>query len=354
MPSGVPQGYIMLGRFLTQEAMHKLHDATGTNFTIAPLEIVSTHLQQALRSSDHKIVNHQTSSYLYTNTLISDIYNHSNIVVSLVTPRNLIKQAENSIQNFIVIGITVGIIFLLGALLFMHYIILKPIHTLRKKMNWIIENQTFEPITTSSQNNDEFMDLTENFNSLIEHVIKQNEDLQNLSLIDPLTQLQNRRSLDQYINTLSGLLKREKKNLSIMMIDIDHFKLYNDTYGHMQGDEIIIKVAQVIQEHSSRSSDFVARYGGEEFAVILLDTQLESAKIIAETIRKEVESLMLPHKGSTTAAYVTISVGLASGLLKDKNAVLHLLTEADDALYDAKSYGRNTVATYQATNLESE
>ena len=270
------------------------------------------------------------------------------------TEIKLYKTLQESVKNFLLIFMALGIFFTIGALLFMNFLILKPIHILGNQMYWIIRNKKFRPVHQLSKTTDEFADLTKHFNSLIEHVLKQNEVLQNLSLIDPLTQLQNRRSLDQYIDTVSGLLQRDKKNLSIMKIDIDHFKLYNDTYGHMQGDQIIIKIAQAIQEHSSRSSDFVARYGGEEFAVILLDTQLESAKIIAQTIRDEVASLMLPHKGSTTATYVTISIGLASGLLKDKNAVLNLLAEADEALYDAKSNGRNTVATYHATDLESK
>jgi diguanylate cyclase (GGDEF)-like protein len=236
----------------------------------------------------------------------------------------------------------------------MHYIILKPIHTLRKQMHWIIENEEFQPIANISKSNDEFSDLTRHFNSLIEHVQEQNKALADLSLTDPLTQLQNRRSLDQFIDTLGGFLQREKKHLSVIMIDIDHFKLYNDSYGHLQGDEIISKVAQVILQYSNRSSDFVARYGGEEFVIILPNTELESAKVIAGNIRSEVASLLLPHKASTTTAYVTISVGLSSGLLEDKNQIVRLLEEADDALYDAKSHGRNRVAVYKLGNLPTK
>lgn len=265
----------------------------------------------------------------------------------------LYKTLEKSVENFLLIFMALGIFFTIGALLFMNLLILKPIHILHEQMNWIIRNKTFRPIHQSSQASDELSDLTKHFNSLIEQVINQNETLQNLSLIDPLTQLQNRRSMDQFIDTLSGFLARAEKHLSIMMIDIDHFKLYNDSYGHIQGDEVIIKVAQAIRKHSSRSSDFVARYGGEEFAVILPDTQLENAKNIAEDIRNEVANLLLPHKASTTASFITISVGLASGLLKDKEGILNLLAAADDALYNSKLQGRNKVTDCKINTIDS-
>lgn len=259
--------------------------------------------------------------------------------------RQAFHQAKESVKKFVLIIIIIGVTFIISAVLFMQHIILKPIHKLKEQMKWIVDNQTFKPIDTETKNNDEFKDLKLSFNSLIAHVVKQNAALESLSLTDPLTQLQNRRSMENFIDTLSGFLKREKKHLTIMMIDIDYFKLYNDTYGHLQGDEIIRKVAQVILQHSNRSSDFIARYGGEEFAVILSDTQLENGKTIAENIRNEIATLMLPHKASTTASYVTISIGLASALVKDKNEVLHLIAQADDALYEAKSSGRNTIAT---------
>lgn len=284
--------------------------------------------------------------YIYpTYSSLEQTISKHTYVCKAETGLQLYNKLDQSVKDFLLIFIGLGVFFTIAALLFMHFLILKPIHTLRTQMKWIIDNQTFKPIDTSTHNNDEFKALALNFNSLIDQVIKQNEALENLSLTDPLTQLQNRRSMEKFIDTLSGFLKRQKKHLAIMMIDIDHFKLYNDSYGHIQGDEIIKRVAQVILQHSSRSSDFVARYGGEEFAIILSDTELENAKIIAEEIRNEVASLLLPHKASITAPYVTISIGLASALVKDKNEVLHLMAQADDALYNAKLNGRNTIAS---------
>lgn len=264
------------------------------------------------------------------------------------------KMLKESLRNFLFTCIGLGVFFAIGAFSFMHFIILKPIYRLRKQMHWIIRNKKFRPIHQQSKTSDEFADLTKHFNSLIQHVIKQNKSLESLSLTDPLTMLQNRRSLDQFITTLGGLLKREEKNISIIMIDIDHFKLYNDTYGHVQGDDVIKKVAQSIIHNASRLSDFVARYGGEEFVVIFPDTSMEGAYAIAQSIRQDIENFKMPHKSSPTSENITVSLGVSSALVGNKDQILKVLADADDALYHAKSDGRNKVATNIEKNNASK
>ena len=277
-----------------------------------------------------------------------------NLVLEGQSELTLYKTLKDSVKNFLLIFMALGIIFTIGALLFMNYLILKPIYRLQKQMHWIIRNKKFRPIHQLSQTSDEFADLTKHFNSLIQHVIKQNKALEELSLTDPLTSLQNRRSLDQFITTLGGLLKREEKNISIIMIDIDHFKLYNDAYGHVQGDEVIKKVAQAIIHNASRLSDFVARYGGEEFVVIFPDTSMQGAYAIAQSIRQDIESYKIPHKSSLTSENITVSIGISSTLVGSKDQILKLLEDADDALYYAKSDGRNKVSTNLDKNNASK
>lgn len=270
-----------------------------------------------------------------------------------LTELQIYKKLDGSVKDFLLIYIGLGVFFTIGALLFMNYLILKPIHALQKQMNWITQNKKFRPIHQLTKTNDEFAALTKHFNSLIEHVIQQQKALENLSLTDPLTQLQNRRSLDQFIITLSGLIKREVNNISIIMIDVDHFKLYNDTYGHLQGDEVIKKVAQTIMHNANRLSDFVARYGGEEFIVIFPNTPIEGAQAIANSIRKDIESCKIPHKNSLTAEYLTVSIGVSSAFVSNKNEIYTLIENADNALYHAKSYGRNKVSLYSKENNKS-
>jgi len=161
--------------------------------------------------------------------------------------------------------------------------------------------------------------------------------------IDVLTGIANRRHFDDSLNREFFRLKRNRMPLSLIILDIDHFKKYNDLYGHMAGDNCLRLVATTLQDTVKRPSDVVARFGGEEFAVILPGTEKEGASNIAEQMRRAIEALAIPHDGSENGFYVTISLGLAT-LLPDRverpEAILEI---ADGALYRAKQNGRNRI-----------
>ena len=172
--------------------------------------------------------------------------------------------------------------------------------------------------------------------------------LQRLAATDPLTKLNNRRVLDKRLEDEWRRARRENKPLSVLFIDIDHFKSFNDTYGHESGDEVLIAVADCIASVVRRSVDLVARYGGEEFAVVLPDTEAQGAFAVAEQIRRRVESqVILP--GRVAARGVTISVGCATALPTASNSGggLELLAAADQQLYVAKNEGRNRTRSAQ-------
>lgn len=163
---------------------------------------------------------------------------------------------------------------------------------------------------------------------------RRNELLEYLSVTDALTQVGNHRAFQEHLHAQINLACRRERSLCLMLIDVDHFKQYNDTCGHLQGDLVLREVARLITENV-RDYDFVARYGGEEFAVILPDTDMDTARVVAERVRHIVEQHPFP-KGR-----VTISIGLAqwrAGV--DPNT---LIQEADNALYEAKRSGRNRV-----------
>jgi diguanylate cyclase (GGDEF)-like protein len=165
-------------------------------------------------------------------------------------------------------------------------------------------------------------------------------DLEALATRDGLTGLSNRRSFDERLLAESRRGFRDRAPLSLLMIDIDCFKPYNDTYGHQKGDECLKAVARTIAGTLWRAGDFAARYGGEEFAVILPDTPISGAAMIAERLRAAVESLGIAHGASTVASNVTLSVGgvvAAAPYLPPQQ----LLSGADAALYRAKRAGRN-------------
>jgi len=187
-----------------------------------------------------------------------------------------------------------------------------------------------------------FSDITESKHA--ESKLKEaNKKLEELTLIDGLTLIANRRHFDGYLKKEWEISKRSLRSISLIMIDIDFFKKYNDSYGHLEGDSCLKKVAKAIQQSIHREGDLVSRYGGEEFGVILPDTDLEGAKQVAERIRKSVMNLSIAHKGSDIEKIVTISVGVASRIPSKDSKQEEIILSADNALYIAKNAGRNRV-----------
>jgi diguanylate cyclase (GGDEF)-like protein len=179
---------------------------------------------------------------------------------------------------------------------------------------------------------------------------KANKELQRLSNLDGLSEIYNRRHFDSTLEREIKRLQRTATPLSLLMCDIDNFKQYNDTYGHLAGDECIRSVANIIQQHCKRISDIAARYGGEEFAVILPNTHIKEATSIAESIRRAVELKKPLHATSPTRSVVTISIGVAS-ITPDLDTKPSMLVRiADEALYESKHSGRNRVSTRSTSN----
>ncbi len=172
---------------------------------------------------------------------------------------------------------------------------------------------------------------------------QQREILENLSSIDGLTGVPNRRNFDEFLDRNWHFCMRASKTISLIMIDIDHFKTFNDHYGHLEGDECLKQVAAVLKTCINRDTDMLARYGGEEFGCILPVTDMEGAMSIAGLLRKSVEALAIPHTRSDTADYITISLGVASMVPMKDAPALTIIKSADSALYAAKMSTRNCV-----------
>lgn len=170
-----------------------------------------------------------------------------------------------------------------------------------------------------------------------------NRQLVELSNKDSLTGIANRRLFDTTLEHEYLRLKRSNSKLSIILIDIDHFKEYNDYYGHVMGDECLRKIGKALEESINRSVDLAARYGGEEFACILPDTGLEGAVKVAERIKKNIENLKIEHKKSPVSEYVTASYGVATVKYSPEITIKDILKTADELLYRAKDLGRNRI-----------
>lgn len=189
--------------------------------------------------------------------------------------------------------------------------------------------------------------VVETLRDLTAHKLMATE-LQKLAGRDSLTSIANRRTFDSKLEEEWRRAGRHDSPLSILMIDVDFFKQYNDAYGHQKGDECLKTIAQCIKDNAPRAGDLAARLGGEEFAVILPQTSNEGATVAAERIREAVENHKIFHSASMISPYVTVSIGImtsnADGDIQD------FLTKADAALYDAKRRGRNRAVNHISTD----
>jgi diguanylate cyclase (GGDEF)-like protein len=174
-----------------------------------------------------------------------------------------------------------------------------------------------------------------------------NASLQEISVQDGLTGIGNRRGFDQYLGHQTAVAARYQRPLALVLIDVDHFKIYNDTYGHVAGDDALKRVAAVLQACCQRSADVAARYGGEEFALVLPDTDAEGAMHIAKTALDAVAQLRIPHTECPIGPHLSISMGVATLPPGSPMRPGHLIAAADDALYRAKRAGRNRVVCDQ-------
>lgn len=180
-----------------------------------------------------------------------------------------------------------------------------------------------------------------------------NEALEKLARTDELTQVANRRFFNEYLNQEWQRMMREQLPLSLILIDIDFFKRYNDTYGHLAGDECLAKVANVLKTTATRSTDLAARYGGEEFAIILSNTPITGAIQIAAEIQSRIKHLQIPHESSQVSQFLTLSMGVVCTIPDLQITSAKLVSQADQALYQAKLEGRDrSVAQDLTTSLD--
>lgn len=183
------------------------------------------------------------------------------------------------------------------------------------------------------------------------------DQLAAMAVTDALTGLSNRRHLERALQTETARLSRTEDWLSVIMLDIDFFKQFNDTYGHPAGDRCIIMVAAALTRAVKRATDLPARYGGEEFACVLPGTDPEGAELVAQEIRLQIQSLNIPHERSQVSPFLTVSIGVASARCMRDMAPDCWMAEADRLLYESKSQGRDRISLRQfdrAVGIEAQ
>ncbi len=267
--------------------------------------------------------------------------------------REKIKELEDKegfyLQAILLLTGVAGVVLLALRLLTERFL-LEPLALLVKQVKRISEGDL--NIRSCLRERNEMGELGRALDEMLDALEKERRQMAEMSRVDGLTGIANRRRFDEYFQVVWEMARREKKPLALIMIDIDYFKLYNDRYGHPAGDECLIRVAKALTDSLPRKVDLIARYGGEEFACLLPGTCAEAALTVAERLRENVFSLWIEHADSQAAAVVSISLGVASLLPQvDFNPEL-LLQAADRALYEAKENGRNKVRLAEAERMK--
>ncbi len=254
---------------------------------------------------------------------------------------SVIKMKEQTqLIKLILIG---GIVFLIAIVILFQQRIIKRIGVFNQML--LSRSQGFD-YQNELDGNDEITDLVETFNEFTQTIEIQKQKLEKLSMSDGLTGIANRRALDIRLKHDIELSVRQKTTVTILLMDIDCFKLYNDNYGHLAGDQCLKDVANVICNLLQRDSDFVGRYGGEEFVCVLPDTDTQGAIEVAINIIEKMRRDAIPHTYSEVKDYVTMSIGIATSQPNEVLTPEAIIKRADTALYVAKGSGKNSYSVY--------
>jgi diguanylate cyclase (GGDEF)-like protein len=354
--SGPTNGFLIMGRFLNETMLETLKEQTRLSF-----EIVDAFDDARFLCRTSGMTPMQTGNLTYYTKDDGDkmvscagFQNDAGETlfgVQYLFPRETTRKGIDSIRYAVFLVVGSGVILNL----MMQAVVLKPLRRLTDHAAKLQQEGDYS-LRLGLERKDEIGVLAKSLDSLVQTISdrtvelqRANEQLTQLSLNDALTGIANRRMFDAYLKQEWRRAMREQTPLSIMLADVDHFKKYNDTYGHQQGDMCLIGVAAVMQLHMQRPADLLARYGGEEFAVILPGTDAEGAGHMAEVLGQAVRDLRIDHSESDAAPYVTVSIGVVTTIPSPEEGdggMDMLLEQADQALYQAKKVGRNRVLAW--------
>lgn len=275
--------------------------------------------------------------------------NFSDFNEQIEAERTIVRnKMQNGIKNTLITLVSVIVVIVI-CILFLHIQLLKSVINPIIRLNSCVKSYTQHDFSTNVpeyKKNDELFELIRNVDIMRNKLSNKISHLKAKVNVDPLTGLYNRRYLSDCVHKCWELAKQQQYHFSIIIIDIDFYKNFNDTYGHLMGDECLRKVACCLQSIVCEPNCFVARYGGEEFSIIMLHEKEEEALVIAERIRKAIEQLEIKHETSLIHNVVTVSSGVVTLVPKGELQLEEVFSKADKALYESKQKGRNQVIKY--------
>ncbi|MBI2421263.1 MAG: diguanylate cyclase [Candidatus Hydrogenedentes bacterium] len=355
---GPPRGAVLMGRFMDEDFRAELAGQTRLNFNYWPVDvaILPPELQGVVRKLEHESAVLLAGSHLDAIDaygVIKGITGTPALLVGVSFPRAITQQGNVAVLISLMLTMICALVLMTALGFLLRRAVARPIQDLALCMRGIRESDHLSARVPLAVEN-EIGELAQEFNMLLDRLEKDaleqtrlNQELEALSRQDGLTGLVNRRTFDTVLEREWRRHWRQQLPLSLVLIDVDDFKRYNDTYGHLRGDEVLKRVALVIGGSMRRAGDLPARYGGEEFAAILMESDDRAAERIAEEIRSAIAGLGLLHEHSRAAHMVTVSIGVATLMPSGLHSPNELIRMADLALYQAKDAGRNHVVLFE-------
>ena len=331
-------GYILMGRAIDEQYSYDVSSNSGLDFKLERLCLQPSVDQEKKRVN--VFYDFISEDYAEIILQVHDIENQSSFNLVTKIYREMNTHLQQVFKVTITVMIALGLLAVLLVEMLLNRLVLAPISGQIRQFNRIGEggdlSERFE-----AQGSREMNLLSQTANRMLDRIEELNRELQRSSMTDSLTGMWNRRRFDEQLNHEWLVARRNGVPVSLLMVDIDHFKLYNDTYGHQDGDQCLQTVAETLCAQVKREADLVARYGGEEFAVILPDVPFKGAEQVAERVRQAVDALGIPNVDAPKGGWVTVSVGYASMIPQSGQSCVALLRCSDQALYQAKKAGRN-------------
>jgi len=348
--SGSPAGTMVMGRLVDRIFIQNLEELTQNKFNIYTegQEHVLSEIQMDSGSSHIR----KEKDSLIAHKELMDITGNPGLLLETITDRSISRYGSRSVSLFSTITIVSIIIITLFLILIFELVITKPILKITNHLEKIEQSGNTE-LSLDYQRRDEIGTLSLGIDTFVNEIHNQkkvltdlNDKLTEQASTDALTGLFNRHVLDTEVTLLWKTLSRTRTQISAILIDIDYFKKYNDTYGHQEGDRCLQKVSELIIKSLQRTTDKVIRFGGEEFLVVLPTTEKEGSMLVAEKIRSNIVEEKINHKASEISSYLTISAGVSTMVPGFANNLDELIKQADQALYDSKENGRDRITFY--------
>ncbi len=334
---GPINGYLIMGRLFDDPMKKQLVEQTKLKINFQPLV-------QKKSPSNYHIETLNSRQLKITTTMIGLEKEHG-LKIEILLSRDITQNGRISL-NFAIISLFVaGLIFIsiLGYLL--NASIIGPLKKLTLHITEVFSQKNYS-LRLNSRKKDEIGMLAQNFDDMLGKIEEDNLKLIDIASTDNLTQLFNRHKLKNVLENEWQQSARDRLPLSILMMDVDYFKLYNDHYGHQSGDFCLQKIAKILKNCVSRPADLVARYGGEEFIIVLHNTDAKGALYLASKIKEKLLNEAILHEQSDVSQWVTMSIGAATMIPSHNICYEELIEQADKALYQSKENGRDKINCY--------